>query len=154
MPILTRADGAAKTGLTLNLLTDSNRIRYSSKTIIKGATSSGVAPFYVCVRSICKCLRRITRIYTNYNLTTDETPCHHLRPERAKALYIKFRVQIFAYHPELLPFQGARHMRIHYTQGLGSHCSPYPELSAFGPSGRKLDKYLRLKLNRVICKIC
>ena len=117
-----------------------------------------------------KILRRISCIYTNYNLTTDETPCHHsrperatptspgqatrgsdtlgktpyhhLRPERAKALYIKFRVQIFADHPELLPFQGARHMRTHYTQGVGSHCSPYPGLSAFGPSGRKSDKYL------------
>ena len=54
----------------------------------------------------------------------------------------------------LLPFQGARQMRIHYTQGVGSHCSPYPGLSAFGPSGRKSDKHLRLKQNCVICEIC
>ena len=114
---------------------------------------------------------RIAGIYTNYNLTTNETPhhhsrperaippspgqattgsdtlgktpYHHSRPERAKALYLIFIVQFSANHPELLPFQGAWQMRTHYTQGVGSHCSPYPGLGAFGPSGRKSDKYLQ-----------
>ena len=49
--------------------------------------------------------------------TLGKTPYHHSRPERAKSLYIKFRVLCFPHTVvNLLPFQGARQMRIHYTR--------------------------------------
>ena len=77
---------------------------------------------------------RISCIYTDYNLTTNDTPrhhsrperatppspgqattesdtlgktpYHHLRPERAKALYIIFIVQFSAYHRKSFALSG------------------------------------------------